>query len=95
MSKIAAVVLAFLGFIMFATTSRAQILPSGNVYVGAAYGDLVDVIATNRYTFRGWNASVEAFPSPGTSTSGWCWTEAAFTGSASSNTTSLSGPGSP
>jgi hypothetical protein len=61
-SKIAAVVLASLGFIMFATASRAQILPSGNVYVGAAYGDLVDVIATNRYTFRGWNASVEAFP---------------------------------
>jgi hypothetical protein len=30
------------------------------VYVGAAYGDSVDVI--NRYTFRGWNASFEDFP---------------------------------
>jgi len=61
-SKIAAVVLAFLSLMLFATPSRAQLLPSGNVYVGAAYGDLVDVIATNRYTFRGWNASIEDFP---------------------------------
>ena len=62
MSKTAAVVLAFLSFMLLATTSRAQLFPSGNVYVGAAYGDSVDVIATNRYTFRGWNASVEDFP---------------------------------
>ncbi len=60
MSKTAAVVLAFLSLTLVATTSRAQLLPSGNVYVGAAYGDSVDVI--NRYTFRGWNASVEDFP---------------------------------
>jgi hypothetical protein len=58
--KTAAVVLAFLSLMLFPTLSRAQLLPSGNVYVGAAYGDNVDVI--NRYTFRGWNASVEAFP---------------------------------
>lgn len=62
MSKTAAVVLAFLSLILFATSSRAQLIPDGNVYVGAAYGDSVDVI--NRYTFRGWNASVEAFPLP-------------------------------
>ncbi|MGA8272131.1 MAG: hypothetical protein WB919_11285 [Candidatus Sulfotelmatobacter sp.] len=60
MSKIAAVVLAFLCLMLFAPASRAQLLPSGNVYVGAAYGDSVDVI--NRYTFRGWNASFEDFP---------------------------------
>ena len=60
MSKTAAVALAFLSFMLFATASRAQLLPSGNVYVGAAYGDSVDVI--NRYTFRGWNASIEDFP---------------------------------
>ena len=60
MSKIAAVVLAFLSLMLLATPSRAQLLPSGNVYVGVAYGDSVDVI--NRYTFRGWNASVEDFP---------------------------------
>jgi hypothetical protein len=58
--KTAAVVLAFLSFMLLAATSRAQLLPSGNVYVGAAYGDSVDVV--NRYTFRGWNASVEDFP---------------------------------
>ena len=60
MSKTAAVVLAFLSMVLFATSSRAQLLPSGNVYVGVAYGDSVDVI--NRYTFRGWNASVEDIP---------------------------------
>jgi hypothetical protein len=58
--KTAAVVLAFVSFMLFATASRAQLLPSGNVYVGVAYGDSVDVI--NRYTFRGWNASLEDFP---------------------------------
>ncbi len=62
MSKTAAVVLAFLSFILLATASRAQLLPSGNVYIGASYGDAVDVIPTNRYTFRGWNASFEDFP---------------------------------
>lgn len=63
MSKSAALVLAVLSLIVFATTqSKAQLLPSGNVYVGASYGDAVDVVPTNRYTFRGWNASIEDFP---------------------------------
>ena len=60
MSKTAAVVLAFLSFMLLATISKAQLIQSGNVYVGVAYGDNVDVV--NRYTFRGWNASFEAFP---------------------------------
>lgn len=62
MSKTAAVVLAFLSLVLVATQSRAQLLPGGNVYVGAAYADSVDVI--NRYTFRGWEANAEdlAFP---------------------------------
>ena len=62
MSKTAAVVLAFLSMVLLTAASRAQdrLLPSGNVYVGAAYADSVDVV--NRYTFRGWNASVEEFP---------------------------------
>jgi hypothetical protein len=59
-SKTAAVVLAFLSFMLLATISKAQLIQSGNVYVGVAYGDNVDVV--NRYTFRGWNASFEAFP---------------------------------
>ena len=62
MSKTAAVVLASLSLVLFATPSKAQLLPSGNVYVGVAYGDGVDVIPFNRYTFRGWNASFEDFP---------------------------------
>jgi hypothetical protein len=45
---------------LFPTQSRAQLLPSGNVYVGVAYADSVDVV--NRLTFRGFDASVEAFP---------------------------------
>ncbi len=60
MSKTAAVVLAFLSLMILTATSRAQLIPSGNVYVGASYADSVDVV--NRYTFRGWNASVEMFP---------------------------------
>ena len=91
MSKTAAVVLAFLSFMLFATTSRAQLLPSGNVYVGAAYGDSVDVV--NRYTFRGWNASLEDFPFSRFPILEWYWMAAAFTGSECSSTTSFWDPG--
>jgi hypothetical protein len=59
-SKTAAVVLAFLSLMLFPTVSRAQLFPSGNVYVGAAYADSSDVV--NQETFRGWGASAEAFP---------------------------------
>ena len=60
MSKTAAVVLAFLSLTLFTTKSKAQLIPSGNVYAGVAYADSVDVV--NRFTFRGWNGSVEALP---------------------------------
>ena len=60
MSKIAAVVLAILTLMLFPTKSSAQLLPSGNVYAGVGYASNVDVI--NRYTFRGWEGSAEAFP---------------------------------
>jgi len=59
-SKTAALVLALLGMMLLANTSHAQLLPGGNVYVGASYADSVDVI--NRCTLRGWNASFEDFP---------------------------------
>jgi hypothetical protein len=59
-SKTAAVVLAFLSLMLFPTTSKAQLLPSGNVYVGVGYADGVDVV--NRLTFRGWEGSAEALP---------------------------------
>jgi len=59
-SKTAAVVLAFMAFALFPAVSRAQLIPSGNLYAGVAYADSVDVI--NRLTFKGWDASAEAFP---------------------------------
>jgi hypothetical protein len=59
-SKTAAVVLAFLSLMLFSATSKAQLLPSGNVYAGVGYADNVDVV--NRLTFRGWEGSAEAFP---------------------------------
>jgi hypothetical protein len=58
-SKITAV-LAFVIVILSPVISRAQLLPGGNVYGGAAYADSVDVV--NRYTFKGWNASFEDLP---------------------------------
>jgi len=39
----------------------AQLIPHGNVYLGASYADSYDV--TVRYPFKGWNASAEAIPS--------------------------------
>ena len=48
MSKTVAVVLAFLSLMLFPTASKAQLLPSGNVYAGVAYADSVDVV--NRLT---------------------------------------------
>ena len=60
MLKTAAVVLAFLSFTFFPVKLKAQLIPSGNIYAGAAYASSEDVV--NRLAFRGWDASVEAFP---------------------------------
>ncbi|HUO27394.1 MAG TPA: hypothetical protein VMU61_17125 [Candidatus Aquilonibacter sp.] len=60
MSKTAAVVLAFLCLTLISTVSQAQILPRGNVYLGASYADAQDI--TTRYPFKGWNASAEDLP---------------------------------
>lgn len=60
MSKTAAVVLALLSFLLFPAASKAQLIPSGNVYAGVAYADSVDVV--NRSTYRGWDGSAEIFP---------------------------------
>lgn len=62
MSKTAAVVLAFLSLTLFTTTSKAQLIPSGNVYVGGSYADSEDVV--NRLAFRGGEASFEDIPFP-------------------------------
>jgi hypothetical protein len=58
--KTAAVVLAFLSSMLLSTTSKAQLIPSGNLYAGFAYASSEDVV--NRLAFRGWDGSVEAFP---------------------------------
>ncbi len=61
MSKFAAMLsLAFLPLLLFPAQSRAQLLPSGNVYAGVGYADNVDVV--NRLGFRGWEGSAEMFP---------------------------------
>ena len=63
MSKTAAVVLAFVGFIVFSLPMSAQfskLLPIGNVYGGVSYAQLTDVI--NRQSYRGFDGSFEALP---------------------------------
>lgn len=63
MSKTAAAVLAFAGFLLLSIPMSAQfnkLLPNGNVYGGVSYGQLTDVINTQSY--RGWEGSFEDFP---------------------------------
>jgi hypothetical protein len=59
-SKLAAAVLTWICFILFAMPASAQLLPNGNLYVGGshAYTDVV----VNKYDIWGWNGSAEAFP---------------------------------
>jgi hypothetical protein len=62
-SKTAAAVLAFAGFLLFSIPMSAQfskLLPNGNVYGGVSYGQLTDVINTQSY--RGWEGSFEDSP---------------------------------
>ena len=63
MSKTAASVLAGFCFLLFSIPMAAQfngLLPNGNVYVGASYGQLTDII--NRQSYKGFDGSVEALP---------------------------------
>lgn len=65
MSKTAAPVLVLLGVLVCSIPMAAQfngLLPSGNVYVGVAYGQLTDVI--NQQSYKGLNASFEDLPFP-------------------------------
>ena len=63
MSKTAAVVLTFVGFLGFSIPMSAQflsnLLPSGNVYAGVSYGQLTDVV--NQQSYRGFEGSFEDF----------------------------------
>jgi len=59
-SRIAAVMLAFAGFVVCSIPMSAQfsgLLPNGNVYAGVSYGQITDVI--NRQSYHGWNGSFE------------------------------------
>ncbi len=60
MSKTAATVLTFVCLMLLSMPMSAQLIPHGNVYLGATYADSYDV--TVRYPFKGWNASAEAIP---------------------------------
>ena len=60
MFKSAAAVLALLTLLLFPMASKAQLIPAGNLYAGAAYSSSEDVI--NRLSFRGFDGSAEAFP---------------------------------
>jgi hypothetical protein len=62
-SKTAAAVLAFMGLLLFSVPMSAQfggLLPNGNVYVGASYGQITNVV--NQQSYKGWDASFEALP---------------------------------
>lgn len=60
MLKIAAAVLFCLCLTSFSMPLSAQLIPHGNVYVGAAYANSRVVIT--RFDFKGWNASAEVIP---------------------------------
>jgi len=59
-SKIAAAVLALLCLTFLTIPMSAQLIPHGNVYVGAAYGQSEFVI--NKQSYRGFDASAEFIP---------------------------------
>ncbi len=63
MSKTAAAALAFAGLLLFSIPMSAQfngLLANGNVYVGASYGQLTNIV--NKQSYKGWDASYEALP---------------------------------
>jgi hypothetical protein len=62
-SKTAAAMLAFVGLILFSIPMSAQLLPTGNVYAGVSYGQF-NYAGANTQSYKGWNASAEAFPTP-------------------------------
>ena len=63
MAKLASIVLVCLSFMILPTAMSAQLIPHGNVYVGASYSDS-DIVTANRMGLKGWNASGEAIVLP-------------------------------
>jgi hypothetical protein len=60
--KIAAAGLLLMCLMLLSVPSSAQLIPHGNAYAGVSYESSDYVI--NRYSFRGWNGSVEMMPFP-------------------------------
>ena len=60
MSKLAAALLTLIGLTLFSIPMSAQLIPHGNIYVGASYGQFTEVV--NKQSYRGWNGSGEAIP---------------------------------
>ncbi len=60
MLKTGAAVLFFLCLTSFSLPLSAQLIPHGNVYVGAAYAN--SRVVVTRFDFKGWNASAEIIP---------------------------------
>ena len=96
MSKTAAAVLAFAGFLLFSIPMSAQfngLLPNGNVYGGVSYGQLTDVI--NKQSYRGLGRFVRSPSLHPLSRLGSCSMPAVTTAGAPSksrNTTFVGGP---
>ena len=62
-AKLASIVLVCLSLMILPTAMSAQLIPHGNVYVGASYSDS-DIVTANRMGLKGWNASGEAIVLP-------------------------------
>ena len=63
MLKPTSIVLALLSFMMLPSAMSAQLIPHGNVYLGASYSSS-DIVTANRQGLKGWNASGEAIVFP-------------------------------
>jgi hypothetical protein len=61
---------------LFAMPVSAQLIPHGNVYLGAAYARSDIVI--NKYDFKGWNGSAEVIPFPRFSYAGLAFDASGF-----------------
>jgi hypothetical protein len=62
-SKTAATVLSFFGLMLFSVPMSAQfsaLLQNGNVYAGASYGQLTNIV--NSQSYKGWQGTFEALP---------------------------------
>ena len=62
MSKLIASALALVCLACLSVPVSAQLIPTGNVYVGGSLNQSEIVIPINKFHLKGWNASGEVFP---------------------------------